>query len=566
MDESGLRTSDALPEDAPVMGVRYLHNYVYCPRLFYYQWVENIFVENADTVAGSSKHRQVNKPSRADMNEGIEVPEGASVRSLHLESDRLGLVGVIDIIEGGTDGCQIIDYKRGAARRDESGELVPKDSDAVQVAAYVLLAREHGLTVTSAAIYYAGDRRRVPVNLSDEALARVPMLVKEARAVASSGICPPPLENDARCQYCSAYPVCLPDESRYWSGSREEEKKIAHPPVVEGDEGEVIVVQDARAFLSKHGDQLHVTLDGNVLSKHPIQQIRAIYLFGPVQMSAQLAHTCLEEEKDVSYFAPSGRFLGLLRGLPTSGIDARLGQYRLFQDGNTRLKLAQEIVRAKIHNQRVLLMRNGDVPEQVIEELRDLRDRTSETVDIETLLGLEGRAAAVYFNGFSSMIKEKKMGDFSFTERNKRPPRDPVNALLSLAYSMLSKELTGVCHAVGLDPFFGFYHRPRYGRPALALDLMEEFRPLTADSLVVSLINRGEIAPSDFLFSSQGCNLNEHGRRAFWQGWFRRLNDEVTHPVFRYRMSYRRMFEVQARQLWRFLRGEAKTYTGFTTR
>jgi len=95
---------------------------------------------------------------------------------------------------------------------------------------------------------------------------------------------------------------------------------------------------------------------------------------------------------------------------------------------------------------------------------------------------------------------------------------------------------------------------------------MEEFRPLTADSLAVSLINRCEVAHSDFLFSSQGCNLNEHGRRAFWQGWFRRLDDEVTHPVFHYRMSYRRMFEVQARQLWRFLRGEAKTYTAFTTR
>lgn len=566
MDESGLRTTDAPPEDAPVMGVRYLHNYVYCPRLFYYQWVENIFVENADTVAGSSKHRQTDKPSRKDGREGFEVPEGASVRSLRLESGSLGLVGVIDILEGGSDGCQIIDYKRGAARRDESGELVPKAPDAVQVAAYVLLAREHGVGVTGAAVYYAADRRRVPVNLSDEAIARVPMLVKEARAVASSGICPPPLENDARCQYCSAYPVCLPDESRYWSGSFEEGQKIAHPPVVEGDEGEVIVVQDARAFLSKHGDQLHVTLDGDVLSKHPLQQVRAIYLFGAVQMSAQLVHTCLEEEKDVSYFAPSGRFLGLLRGLPASGIDARLGQYRLFQEEGTRLKLAREIIRAKIHNQRVLLMRNGDVSEQAIEELRGLRDRTSEANAMETLLGLEGRAAAVYFNGFNSMIKEKRMSDFFFAERNKRPPRDPVNALLSLGYSMLAKELTGVCHAVGLDPFLGFYHKPRYGRPALALDLMEEFRPLTADSLVVSLINRGEIAPSDFLFSSQGCNLNEHGRRAFWQGWFRRLNDEVTHPVFRYRMSYRRMFEVQARQLWRFLRGEAKTYTGFTTR
>jgi CRISPR-associated protein Cas1 len=551
----------------PPLPVRRLHNYAYCPRLFYYQWVENIFVENADTVAGSATHRQVDKPSRIDAREGMEIPEGASVRSLHLESPSLGLVGMIDVMEGGAEGCLLIDYKRGSARRDESGELIPKEPDAIQVAAYALMAREQGVAVTAAAIYYAGDRRRVPVHLTDEILARVPMLVQEARSVAAAGICPPPLENDPRCQFCSAYPVCLPDESRYWAGSgKEDSPKVAHPPVVDGDEGEVVVVHDARSYLSKRGDQLHVAKEGETISKHPLRQVRAIYLFGAVQMSAQLAQACLEEGKDVSYFAPSGRFLGLLRGLPASGIDARLGQYRLFQEPNTCLKLAREIVRAKIHNQRVMLMRNGDASEAALGELRDLRERTEETEEMTSLLGLEGRAAALYFSSFGSMIKEQKMADFSFTERNKRPPKDPVNALLSLGYSMLAKELTGVCHAVGLDPFLGFYHQPRYGRPALALDLMEEFRPLTVDSLAISLINRGEVAASDFIFSSHGCNLNEHGRRAFWQGWFRRLDDEVSHPLFGYRMSYRRMFEVQARQLWRFLRGEARTYTAFTTR
>lgn len=553
------------PEFLP-LPVRRLHNYAYCPRLFYYQWVENIFVENADTVAGSSKHRQVDKPSRIDAREGLEIPEGANVRSLHLASESLGLVGEIDIIEGGPEGCMLIDYKRGSARKSESGELVPKEPDALQVAAYVLIARENGLSISDAAIYYAGDRRRVPVYLSDNLLDRVPNLVAKARAVAASGVCPPPLENDARCQYCSAYPVCLPGESRYWADSGEEISKIKHPPVVDGDEGEVIVVHDARAYLSKHGDQLHITREGETLSKHPLRQVRAIYLFGAVQMSAQLVQVCLEESKDVSYFAPSGRFLGLLRGLPASGIDARLGQYRLFQEPETCLKLAREIVRAKIHNQRVFLMRNGDAPETDIEQLRGLRDNTEGAQNLTSLLGIEGRAAALYFNNFASMIKDKKMADFSFTERNRRPPRDPINAILSLGYSMLAKEMTGVCHSVGLDPFFGFYHKPRYGRPAIALDLMEEFRHLTVDSLAISLINRGEVSVSDFIYSSQGCNLNEHGRRAFWQGWFRRLDDEITHPVFQYRMSYRRMFEVQARQLWRFLRGEAKTYTAFTTR
>jgi len=155
---------------------------------------------------------------------------------------------------------------------------------------------------------------------------------------------------------------------------------------------------------------------------------------------------------------------------------------------------------------------------------------------------------------------------FDFNGRNRRPPRDPVNALLSLGYSILSKELTGVCYAVGLDPFLGFFHQPRFGRPALALDLMEEFRPLLSDSVAISLLNRGEIQIDDFVQSASGTFLKDSGRHAFWEAWSRRLDTEVTHPEFGYKMSYRRMLEVQARQLWRFVRGEAVTYHGFTTR
>ena len=116
------------------------------------------------------------------------------------------------------------------------------------------------------------------------------------------------------------------------------------------------------------------------------------------------------------------------------------------------------------------------------------------------------------------------------------------------------------------DPFLGFYHQPRYGRPALALDLMEEFRPLIADSVAISLVNRGEVRHSDFIHSASGVFLNEQGRRAFWECWFRRMDTEVSHPVFGYKMSYRRMIEVQTRQLWRFVKGEAANYNGFTTR
>jgi CRISPR-associated protein Cas1 len=335
----------------------------------------------------------------------------------------------------------------------------------------------------------------------------------------------------------------------------------------------VLVVQTPGAQIGQRGEQLVVSLKGEEVRKIPGQQVRAIYCYGAIQMTAKAVETCLDLGIDVSYFSPAGRFIGLLRGLPASGVDARRGQYRLFELPGVRLQLAREVIRAKIHNQRVMLMRNGDVPERVSRLMANFRDATESARDMTELLGIEGNAAAIYFEQFDTMLKLGSAGvspaekwHFDWRGRNRRPPRDPVNALLSLGYSMLAKELTGVCHSVGLDPFLGFMHQPRYGRPALALDLMEEFRPLVADSVAISLLNRGELGPEDFIKSANGTFLNDAGRKRFWEAWFRRLDTEVSHPEFDYRMAYRRMLEVQARQLWRFVRGEAAAYHGFTTR
>src|ERR1035438_5282777 len=252
MSESTLRTDGSL-EAQPRMGVRNLHNFIYCPRLFYFQWVENIFQENADTVAGSHVHRNVDAPSKLDNPKELGLPEGAKLRSLRLESESLGLIGVVDIVEGGEDGAEaidykrsasrleseslgligvvdiveggedgaeVIDYKRGSARRDAEGERVAKEPDAMQVAAHALLLREHGVNAVRGAIYYAADKRRVPVDFSEELFEKVRKAVADAKQVASSGSCPPPLKNDARCLYCSAYPICLPNESLLWAKRR----------------------------------------------------------------------------------------------------------------------------------------------------------------------------------------------------------------------------------------------------------------------------------------------------------------------------------------------------------
>jgi CRISPR-associated protein Cas1 len=600
MSDAPVQTQGGL-ELQPPLPVRRLHNFIYCPRLFYFQWVENIFQENADTVAGSHVHRNVDAPSRLDNPKELGLPEGTKLRSLRLESESLGLIGVVDIVEGGPEGAEIIDYKKGSARREAEGDRVAKEPDAMQVAAHALLLREHGVNAVRGAIYYAADKRRVPVEFSEELFAKVRKAIEEARAVAASGHCPPPLKNDARCLYCSAYPICLPNESLWWAKRRKatdpegqlqfgfagqsvdavrdrilealdfaaestDKEPTLQPPRPGGDDGEVLVVQTPGAQIGQRGDELIVSVKGEDARKIPGQQVRAIYCYGAVQITAQAVSTCLELGIDVAYFSPAGRFLGMLGGLPASGVDARRGQYRLFELPGVRLQLAREVIRAKIHNQRVMLMRNGDVPDRVLSLMASFRDSTASARDLTALLGIEGGAAALYFEQFESMLKQRDDWKFDWRGRNRRPPRDPVNALISLGYSMLAKELTGVCYSVGLDPFLGFMHQPRYGRPALALDLMEEFRPLIADSVAISLINRGELGPEDFIRSANGTFLNDKGRRPFWEAWFRRLDTEVSHPEFSYKMAYRRMLEVQARQLWRFVRGEALTYHGFVTR
>ncbi len=173
-------------------------------------------------------------------------------------------------------------------------------------------------------------------------------------------------------------------------------------------------------------------------------------------------------------------------------------------------------------------------------------------------------AAKEYFAGFAKLLNGGE--PFNIEGRNRRPPRDPVNALLSFVYALLVKEWTLALYAAGFDPLLGFYHRPRYGRPSLALDLTEEFRPLVADSTVLTLVNNGEVTPASFIRRAGAVALTDAGRRAVIAAFERRMDTRVTHPIFGYRISYRRVLEVQARLLGRVLLGEIAEYPNFCTR
>ncbi len=167
---------------------------------------------------------------------------------------------------------------------------------------------------------------------------------------------------------------------------------------------------------------------------------------------------------------------------------------------------------------------------------------------------------------FGRLLTADALGTFDFSVRNRRPPKDAVNALLSFCYSMLAKDVAVAARLVGFDPYVGFLHQPRPGRFSLALDVMEEFRPIVADSVVINVINTGVVGAKDFISRGVGVSLNGEGRKKVLRAWERRLSEKVTHPLFGYRVSYRRVFEMQCRLLARHLRGELKEYPGFMTR
>jgi CRISPR-associated protein Cas1 len=305
-----------------------------------------------------------------------------------------------------------------------------------------------------------------------------------------------------------------------------------------------------------------------VLAEARLVEVSHLVLFGAIQVSTQVVQELCRREIPISYLSSGGWFYGITTSLMHKNVELRQRQYAAAASPSFCVRLATRLVQAKIANCRTILRRNHNAaPETVLQDLKRDQVHAAQAQSLEELLGIEGTAARRYFAEFRGMLKtDGAAADFDFDGRNRRPPKDPVNALLSLAYAMLAREWTVTLHAVGLDPYLGFYHQPRYGRPALALDVMEEFRPLIADSVVLIAINNGEVRSEDFIRRMGTVALTSEGRRRFIETYERRMGQEITHPVFGYQVSYRRILEVQARLLGRYLCGEIPEYPSFTTR
>jgi CRISPR-associated protein Cas1 len=415
-------------------------------------------------------------------------------------------------------------------------------------------------------LYYAGSKKRVTVEITAELVAVTKRAAEAAFRTSEGSKLPPPLIDSPKCPRCSLVGICLPDEVNALSHEKDEGVDVRRLFPAR-DDALPLYVTEQGAVVGRSGETIEVRYRGKILGRARMIDTSQLCVFGGVNVTPSVVHSFCESGRPICHYSFGGWFYGITHGMPHKNVGLRILQYRRAESKSESLTAARSFVEGKIRNCRTMAKRNHpDPPKNLLSELQRLARLAGLSNDADSLRGIEGAAANVYFSIFGSMIKGDEGEGFSFLSRNRRPPTDPVNALISFLYSLLVKEITVVLMAVGFDPYLGFYHTPRYGRPALALDLMEEFRPIIADSVALTMLNRKEVTRADFVIVGQACALTQGGRRKVIEGYHRRLDALVTHPVFGYSISYGRILEVQARLLGRWLQGEIPRYPFFHTR
>lgn len=551
--------------ETPLVPVRMVNEFVYCPRLAFLEWVDSEWADSGDTEEGRRAHVRVDSGGgKLPAPDTVEDRPDFAARSVTLASDSLGIIAKMDLIEGEDGTVTPVDTKKGKRPHVAEGAYEP---ERVQVCAQALILEDAGYEVAEGAIWYGGSRERVRIAHDDELRARTRTAISDLRLAAASGRMPPPLIDSPKCTRCSLAGICLPNEVTLFR------RGLAPRPLnPAADTALPLYAQEPGARVGKSGEVLVVETEAGK-TEVALGDISELVLHGPVSLSTPALGALLREEVPVTYASTGGWVLGHTVSTGHRNVAVRIAQYRAAFDERRCLAFARSLVVAKIKNSRVFLRRNfkaGDEAERdhTLEALARMADRAAHAPSEAELLGMEGEAAARYFRLFSTMFGEtaRDFPAYAFDKRSRRPPADPVNAMLSFGYALLTRTWLTTLSAVGLDPYLGFYHKPRFGRPALALDMIEPFRPILADSTVIQTVNNGEVKADGFIAAGPAINLKPHAKRAFIAAYERRLDQEVTHPVFGYRVSMRRLLEVQARLLVRYLDGEIDEYPHYLVR
>ncbi|MGH3282885.1 MAG: CRISPR-associated endonuclease Cas1, partial [Trebonia sp.] len=449
--------TDAVPDLIPA---RMLNEYTFCKRLFFLEWVDRLWAASADTEEGDYRHRRVDSgggsaplPAEGDIK---------AARSLELSSERLGITAKLDLVEAGESGTVVpVETKKGRPARDGSGW----EADAVQVCAQALLLRENGYSVEYGELFYAQTRQKVCVEITDDLIARTLRTVSEARALAAKLAPPPPLRSSPKCGRCSLAGICLPDEINALAG-----REVAAQPrrlLVADPDSHPLYITEQGATIGIDGGRLTVTKYREELASVRLIDVLHVSVFGNVQVTAQALRTLFDAGVNVYHFTYGGWLSGVSSCLPGKNVNLRIRQSAAALRGD--LSAPRRMIAGKIRNGRVFLRRNSeDTSSRAAEQMAALAAQAEQATEAGTLLGIEGTAARLYFGAFPSMLRDlSALPGPSFTGlRNRRPPTDAVNCLLSFAYALLTKELLAATLIVGFDPYLGLLHRPRYGRPA----------------------------------------------------------------------------------------------------
>ncbi len=533
-------------EPTPTLRVMALHALAYCERLFYLEEVEEIRIADAAVYAGRRLHEEL----AADEDEIV---------SMVLESERLGIRGKVDCLRR-RDG-QLIPYehKRGRSAKDDTGPQA-WPSDRLQVCAYTLLLEEHtGSPIEEARIRYHADNKTVRVLIDEQARADVLMAVARARDLSQSVERPPVTENDRLCLRCSLAPVCLPEEERLAKDENWESVRL----FPQDRERQTVHVTTHGARVAKSGETLTVTSPDGQKQAFPIREVGELVIHGYAQISTQAVHLCASQEIGVHWFTRGGNYVsGLVSS--TSPVQRRIRQFEALRDPGLIFRLSRRLVIARASSQLGFLLRASRGKDRkmlgiasAVQGLRNALRAASYAEGIDSLRGHEGDAGRYYFSGFPGLLRDDLDERLHFNGRNRRPPRDRINALLSFGYALLYRDVLQAIMAVGLEPAFGFFHRPRSAAHPLALDLMELFRVPLWDMPLVASVNRLQWdAGEDFTQAGKQVWLSDVGRKKAIEIYERRKEHRWKHPVTGYSLSYARLIELEARLLEKEWAGE----------